>query len=83
MKPANEKQNEGTVLGDLNEDMKNTVIARLQTIPQDVKISIGNEGTFSVDELIERVEAEDKIGQETIKIQFDYLRSLKDLPIDT
>lgn len=70
------------ILDVTNEDIKNTVIARLRTIPGDVSISIGNEGSFLVKELIERVERGDEIGRETIRVQVEYLRSLSNLPIE-
>ena len=60
-----------------NEEIKRLVIARLQTIPSSKKISIGNKGSFDVNELISHVKENDAIGQTVIKIQMDFLQSLK------
>jgi len=58
-------------------EIKEIVIARLDVLPIDRKISIGNEGTFSKEELINHVESEDRIGRKIIEIQLTYLQSLK------
>ena len=62
------------------EDIINLVIARLETIPSNVEISVGNEGSFSVEKLIERVRKQDDIGKKMIEVQLAYLRSLSQLP---
>lgn len=64
----------------ISEDMINLVIARLETIPQNVELSVGNEGSFSVKELIEKVRKQDEIGKKMIEMQLAYLRSLDKLP---
>ena len=62
------------------EDTINLVIARLKTIPSNVELSVGNEGSFSVEELIEKVKKQDDIGKKMIEMQLAYLRSLSKLP---
>lgn len=74
MEEKNESQN-------ISEDIKNLVIARLETIPPNVEISIGGDGVFTIKELIERVEKQDEIGKKMIEMQLAYLRSLNKLPI--
>lgn len=59
------------------EEIKKIVIARLETLPPDKKISIGSSGEFSKDELIERVKSGDPIGKKIIEIELEFLRSLK------
>ena len=59
-------------------EAKQIVIARLEVLPKDKKISIGGEGSFSRDELIEHVNKEDKIGKKIIEVEMDFLRSLKE-----
>lgn len=59
------------------EEIKQLVIERLKTIPSDKKISIGGKDTFTKEELIERVEKNDEIGQKIIKVQMNFLQSLK------
>jgi len=64
----------------ISEDIKNLVIARLETIPSNVEISIGGDGSFTVSDLIEKVRKQDDIGKKMIEIQLAYLRSLGKLP---
>ena len=64
----------------ISEDIINLVIARLETIPPNIEMSVGNEGSFSIDELIERVKKQDSIGRKMIEMQLAYLRSLGKLP---
>jgi len=61
------------------EEIKQLVIERLRRIPAGKKISIGADGDFTSDELIKFVETNDKVGDKIIKMQLEYLRSLKDL----
>jgi len=64
----------------ISEDIINLVIARLETIPPDVEMSVGNEGSFPIGELIKRVKKQDDIGKKIIEMQLAYLRSLGKLP---
>lgn len=59
------------------EEIKKLVIARLETLPSDKKISIGTVGEFSKAELVESVKKGDAIGEKMIKIELEFLRSLK------
>lgn len=61
------------------EKIKELIIARLQTIPPEVGISVGSEGDFKRDELIEHVKQDDEIGKKLIQIDLNYLRTLKEL----
>lgn len=58
------------------------VVARLKTMPSSASLSIGGQGDFSIDELVNDVEQINDIGLSVIQTQLDYLRSLKDLPLD-
>jgi len=62
---------------DKKEEIKKIVIARLETLPSDKKISIGSSGEFTKEELIERVEKEDSVGKKITNIQMEFLQSLK------
>lgn len=64
----------------ISEDMTNLVIARLETIPPNVEVSIGGDGSFTIAELIDRVKKQDEIGKKMIEMQLAYLRSLGKLP---
>lgn len=61
-----------------DEEIRQLVIARLRSLSSGRKISIGSKGEFSKEELIEKVEKKDKIGDKIIEIQLEYLRSFKD-----
>ena len=60
----------------INEDVINLVIARLSTMPPTVKISIGNEGTFTKEQLIKHVTDGDEVGKLIIDMHLNYLRAI-------
>ena len=62
---------------EITEDIKELVIARLEAIPPNKKISIGNYGEFTKDELIEGVKSESDIGKKIIEIEIGFLRAMK------
>jgi hypothetical protein len=62
---------------DIDKDIQDLVIARLQTLPEDVELSIGSEGDFTKDELIDHVRQGDDVGQKMIELEMSFLRSLK------
>jgi len=63
---------------EISQDLKELVIARLDVLPPDKKVSIGSVGEFNKNELIEHVEKEDEIGQKVIELELTYLRALKE-----
>lgn len=60
------------------EDIKELVIHRLETLPSNKKISIGSQGGFSKEELIEHVRKEDTIGRKIVEVELEFLRALKE-----
>jgi hypothetical protein len=64
-------------MNQLDEDIKNLVIARLETLPSDKKISIGSEGDFTKEQIIEHVKKSDPVGEKMINIEMEFLRALK------
>jgi len=66
-------------MNNIDEEIKQLVIARLEILPEDTGISIGSEGEFTRDELIKRVKQGDEIGQKIVKVELDYLKSLKNI----
>ena len=70
-KEKNEKE-------DIKEEIKELVIARLEVMPRDKKISIGSSGDFTRDELIEAVKEGNELGKRIIEVQLEYLRLLKE-----
>lgn len=61
----------------ITEEIKELVIERLKTIPSDKKISIGNYGEFSKEQLIEYVKSGSEIGKKVIEIELEFLRAFK------
>lgn len=58
-------------------EIRKLVIERLKTLPSGKQISIGNEGVFTKDELIKRVESKDSLGKKIIEVELEFLRALK------
>lgn len=61
----------------IDEEIKKIVIARLETLPVDKKISIGSSGEFSRDEIIDKIKKGDPIGKKMIQVELEFLRALK------
>lgn len=60
---------------DLKEDLKKIVLARIQAMPDTLRISVGSKD-FSKEDLIKHVEKEDEIGEQMISIELEYLQDL-------
>ena len=60
-----------------DEEIRNLVLARLSVLSADTIKSIGNDGVFSRDQLIEHVKKGDKIGQIIEEIEMEWLRAMK------
>lgn len=67
---------------EISQEVIDLVIARLDTIPSNVSLSIGGEGSFDVRQLIERVKLHDEIGRKIIEMQLSYIRSLQNLTME-
>ncbi len=63
----------------IDKDVIDLVIARLESMPDNMKLAIGNKGDFDKFQLIEHVKSGDSVGNTVIKMQLLYLRSLKKL----
>lgn len=61
----------------MEDDIKELVIARLKTLPEDASVSVGSEGEYSRDQLIDHVERTDNVGQKMVEIEMNFLQSLK------
>lgn len=61
-----------------DQEIRNLVIERLKTLPQQTGISIGSMGDFGKDELIQHVEQNDEIGKKIVEAELNFLRSLKE-----
>ncbi len=63
---------------ELEEEIKELVIARLKTIPDGTGVSMGSMGNFNKEELISHVDAGDEIGKKIMEVEMSFLRALKD-----
>ncbi|MEW5897320.1 MAG: hypothetical protein AB1668_06505 [Nanoarchaeota archaeon] len=60
----------------ISEELKKIVLWRLETIPPNFKLSVGNAGTFTKDELRQHIEKEDQIGVTFAKMQLNFMKAL-------
>lgn len=63
---------------EIEQDIKNLVIARLKTLPEDKSVSVGSGGDFTKDELIQHVEDNDEIGKKVIEVEMNFLHAIKE-----
>jgi len=61
-----------------NEDVRKLVAMRLETLPDGAVVSIGSDGEFTKEQVIESVLKGDKIGQKMVEIEMSFLQSLKE-----
>jgi len=61
-----------------NEEIRKLVLARLSVLSSDTVISLGSEGSFNRDELIEKVKKGDEVGEKLAEIQMEWLQSFKE-----
>jgi nucleoid DNA-binding protein len=61
----------------ITEEIKKLVIARIEVLPENKKISIGNFGEFSKEELINNINKNSDIGNKIIEIELEFLRAMK------
>lgn len=58
-------------------DAKKLVLARLESMPENLKMSIGGVDGFDKQSLIQEVQNETEIGKKIISMHLMYLRSFK------
>ncbi len=61
--------------GELQQQIKELVIARILTLPEDVSLSVGHED-LKREQLIAHVEKEDEIGKDIIDMQLEFIRDM-------
>ncbi|MFH1255580.1 MAG: hypothetical protein V1667_03895 [bacterium] len=61
-----------------DDEVRKLVMARLSVLSKDTMISLGSEGSFTRDELIQSVKNGDNIGEKLAEIQLEWLRSFKE-----
>lgn len=57
------------------EELKKIALARVQVMPTNLNVSIGSE-TMNKSELIKHINKEDKIGENLMLIELEFLRAL-------
>jgi len=56
--------------------LKELVLARIDIMPPNLKLSIGGFGTFTKQELSEHVRKGDKAGKQIVQMQVNFIRAL-------
>jgi len=56
--------------------LKELVLARIEIMPPNFKLSIGNFGTFTKQEMINSVKNEDEAGKQIIQMQINFIKAL-------
>lgn len=57
-------------------EVKELILARLDVMPNNIKLSIDSYGSFSKDQLKENVEKETEIGHKIVEMQLNFLRAV-------
>lgn len=60
---------------DLDDQLRELVIARLSTIPQNLQMAVGS-NQYSIEELIKSVQNGDEVGSQLVVMQVQYLKDL-------
>ena len=58
-------------------EIRKLVVERLKTLPPGRQVSIGSERPFTRNELIDRVQSGDAIGEKMVEIELEFLRAMK------
>ena len=61
-----------------DEDVRKLVMARLSVLSKDTIISLGSDGSFTREQLMESVKNGDMVGEKLSEIQLEWLRSFKE-----
>jgi hypothetical protein len=60
----------------IDDNLKELVEARIDLMPPNYKLSIGNKGTFTKEQLIEHVRSGDEIGMNLIETELSFIKAL-------
>lgn len=60
---------------ELQQQIKDLVIARILTLPEDVSLSVGDQD-LKREQLVAHVEKEDAIGKDIIDMQLEFIRDM-------
>jgi hypothetical protein len=57
-------------------ELRELVLARIDVMPPNLKLSIGNFGTFTKQELMEHVRNGDEAGKQIVQMQLNFIKAL-------
>ncbi len=61
---------------ELSEELKNLVIARIEAgVSKNLKLSIGSEGSFDKQQLIDHVKKGDELGRQIARVHLNFLKA--------
>jgi hypothetical protein len=58
------------------EGIKELVLARINIMPQNYKLSIGDKGTLTKDQMITHIKGESETGNQIIEMQMNFIKAL-------
>lgn len=60
---------------DFEEQLRELVVARLSTIPQNLHMAVGS-SQYTIEELVKSVQSGDEVGNQLVVMQVQYLKDL-------
>ncbi|MEK6902142.1 MAG: hypothetical protein AABX02_00965 [archaeon] len=60
-------------------EIRELVLARLASMPKNIGVHLGSNGTLTREDLIRHVKKDDALGKKIVETQLAYLRAMKDL----
>ncbi len=61
-----------------DENVRKLVATRLETLPDGAIVSVGSDGEFTKEQVIESVLKGDEMGQKMVEIEMSFLQGLKE-----
>ena len=59
-----------------SEDIKELIKERISVMPENLRLSVGNYGTFNKEQILNSIEKGDKVGEAVIEMQLNFIRAL-------
>lgn len=64
---------------DISKDQWELITARIKQMPSHIVLSIGGEGPYNKEQMLEHIEQKDRIGYMIAQMELAYLKALKNL----
>ncbi len=61
---------------EIRNELKETIIIRIEALPSNLKLSIGGGNSLTKDEMIEHVKKEDEIGKQIINSHLSFMKAI-------